>query len=135
MQCSHVPVGNASYSGVHGVRTLDPAGAPQSLAEDAVCAIYSMTKLMTSISAMQCVERGLIGLDDDVSTVLTSLITDVLEGFDDKGKPILRKAKNKVTLRWGDSAFCFGVCLWVCEGETEGGNLVCVLCFEVLKLI
>lgn len=95
------PADNASYTGVHGVRTVDPAGAPKYLAEDAVFCIYSMTKLMTSVAAMQCVERGLIGLDDDVSAVLTSWKgAEVLEGIGEDGKPILRKAKKKITLRY-----------------------------------
>jgi len=59
-----------------------------------------MTKLMTGISAMQAVERGLIGLDDDVSTVLHEWKdAQILEGFDEDGKPRLRTAKNKITLR------------------------------------
>jgi CubicO group peptidase (beta-lactamase class C family) len=61
----------------------------------------SMTKLMTSIAVMQTVERGLISLDDDVSNVLHEWKTpDILEGFDESGEPILRKAKNKITLRY-----------------------------------
>lgn len=60
-----------------------------------------MTKLMTTVAAMQCVERGLIGLDDDVSSVLHEWKdAEILEGFDESGKPILHKAKNKITLRY-----------------------------------
>jgi len=59
-----------------------------------------MTKLMTSIAAMQTVERGLIGLDDDVSTILHEWKdAQVLQGFSEDGKPQLRRAKNKLTLR------------------------------------
>jgi CubicO group peptidase (beta-lactamase class C family) len=59
-----------------------------------------MTKLMTTVAAMQCVERGLIGLDDDVSSVLHEWKdAEILDGFDESGKPKLRKAKNKITLR------------------------------------
>lgn len=59
---------------------------------------------MTSIAAMQCVERGLIGLDDDLSSVLTEFreIT-ILEGFEGEGeneKAIVKKAANKITLRY-----------------------------------
>ena len=61
----------------------------------------SCTKLMTSIAALQCVERGQIGLDDDVSRVLTELrdiqiITGFKEGTEE---PILKTAENKITLR------------------------------------
>jgi CubicO group peptidase (beta-lactamase class C family) len=64
-----------------------------------------MTKLMTTVSAMQCVERGLVGLDDDVAEKLLPEFKDieVLEDMEDDGqggeKPRLRKAKGKVTLR------------------------------------
>lgn len=56
---------------------------------------------MTSIAALQCVERGQIGLDDDVSRVLTELrdiqiITGFKEGTEE---PILKTAENKITLR------------------------------------
>jgi CubicO group peptidase (beta-lactamase class C family) len=82
------------------VTSLDP-NATKPLDLNGVFWIASMTKLMTTISAMQCVERGLIDLDDDVSDVLHELKgAEVLEGFDNEGKPKLRKAKNKITLRW-----------------------------------
>jgi CubicO group peptidase (beta-lactamase class C family) len=51
---------------------------------------------------MQCVERGLIKLDDDITTVLPEWKDAViLTGFDENndGKPILVKAKNPITLR------------------------------------
>jgi len=91
--------GKQNFSGAYGVISLDPQ-AKNPVVFDSVFWIASMTKLMTSISAMQCVERGLIGLDDDVSNVLHELKgAEILEGFDDENRPILRKAKNKITLR------------------------------------
>ena len=56
--------------------------------------IYSMTKLVTSIAAMQCVENGLIGLDSDLSGIMPEM-TDI---------PILSdgnliEPKNNITLR------------------------------------
>ena len=53
-----------------------------------------MTKLVTSIAAMQCVENGLIGLDDDLSSIMPEM-SDI---------PILSNGeliepKNKITLR------------------------------------
>lgn len=60
---------------------------------------------MTSIAVMQCVEKGLLALDDDVSNVLHEFKNiDILTGFDEGGEPILVKAKTKVTLRWERSA-------------------------------
>jgi CubicO group peptidase (beta-lactamase class C family) len=64
-----------------------------------------MTKLMTAISIMQLVERGLVGLDDDVGKIVPQLANkDVLVGFEDDvdgkpGKPILKKSIKAITLR------------------------------------
>ncbi|KAL5349573.1 hypothetical protein ACLOAV_005868 [Pseudogymnoascus australis] len=86
------------YSKASGSRTLGAHGT--NFALDGLCFIASMTKLITSIAAMQAVERGLIGLDDDVSNVLHEWKdAQVLDGFDKSGEPMLHKAKNKITLR------------------------------------
>ena len=45
----------------------------EALAVDSVMRIASCTKLLTCIAAMQCVERGLITLDEDVRPVLHEL--------------------------------------------------------------
>lgn len=68
---------------------------------DSTFIMASCTKLMTSIAALQCVERGQIGLDDDVSTVLVELKDiQILTGFDEAtGEPIFKAAENKITLR------------------------------------
>jgi CubicO group peptidase (beta-lactamase class C family) len=56
---------------------------------------------LTSIAALQLVERGLIKLDDDVSSILVEFEDkEILTGFDENEKPILKKAENKVTLRY-----------------------------------
>ncbi len=56
--------------------------------------IYSMTKLVTSIAAMQLVEKGLLKLDDDLSTILPEMssIPILSEGR-------LITPKNPITLR------------------------------------
>jgi CubicO group peptidase (beta-lactamase class C family) len=56
---------------------------------------------MTSIAALQCVEKGQFGLDDDVSSVLHELKDiQIITGFDEvSGEAIMKKAKNKITLR------------------------------------
>lgn len=72
---------------------------------DATFIMASCTKLMTSIAALQCVERGQIKLDDDVSTVLTELKDiQILTGFKKGTKePMFKLAKNKITLRYTSS--------------------------------
>ncbi|KAI0884640.1 beta-lactamase family protein [Annulohypoxylon maeteangense] len=68
--------------------------------EDSVLAIASMTKLMTSIAAVQLVERGLITLDEDVTPLLPSLAKlEILTGFADDGTAITHKRTKPITLR------------------------------------
>ena len=56
---------------------------------------------MISIAALQCIESGQIGLDDDVSEILSELKEpDILEGYEDGSeKPTLKRAREKITLR------------------------------------
>lgn len=56
---------------------------------------------MTSIAALQCVERGQFTLDEDVTRLLPELKDiDILKGFEHESeKPILVKATKKITLR------------------------------------
>lgn len=83
--------------------SLDPASelSTKPLTPDTTMWIASCTKLMTAIGSMQCVERGLLNLDEDVSSILPEWKNpQILVGFeDDSGKPILKDAKNKLTLR------------------------------------
>ena len=88
--------GNFQYTGVNGLKTpIEPMNL------DATFWLASCTKLLTTIAALQCVERGQIGLDDDVSSVLTKLKDiDIITGFQEgTNTPILKKTENKVTLR------------------------------------
>ena len=50
---------------------------------------------------MQCVERGKLALEDDVSTILPEVKRlDILTGFDEEsGKPTYTKPKKAITLR------------------------------------
>ena len=59
-----------------------------------------MTKLLTAVSVMQLVEKGKIGLDDDLGRLIPQLSKiEVLKGFDDDGKPIMEKKNKPITLR------------------------------------
>jgi len=91
--------GNTIYAGASGNTSVDPAKAtPTTL--DTIHWLASQTKLVAAIAAMQCVERGQIDLDDPVGTIVPELAElDVLEGFEDDGKPRLRKARTGITLR------------------------------------
>lgn len=62
--------------------------------------IASCTKLLTTIAALQCVEKGLLSLDADISNVLPEWeAPEILTGFDDAGEPQLKKATKHITLR------------------------------------
>jgi hypothetical protein len=55
---------------------------------------------------MQCVERGLVKLDDDITTWLPEWKEAViLKGFDgeNKDKPILKRAQNPILLKFTNS--------------------------------
>ncbi len=85
------------YEGAFGIRDLD--GGP-AMTLDTLFRIASMTKAVTSVAAMQLVERGLLTLDDPVPDIDPALnAAQVLEGFDPAGAPRLRPARRPITLR------------------------------------
>ena len=85
------------YQGAFGRRGL---GLDASMTLDTVFRIASMTKAVTGVAAMQCVERGKLALDQPAGEIMPELAEpQVLEGFDADGKPILRAARRKITLR------------------------------------
>ncbi len=87
----------ALYQGAFGRRSLAD-DTPMTL--DTVFWIASMTKAVTGVAAMQCVEHGKLALDQPAGEVIPELAEPkVLEGFDTDGKPLLRPARRKITLR------------------------------------
>ena len=85
------------YQGAFGVRAK---GTPAAMTFDTIFAIASMTKLLTSIAALQLVERGKLSLDEPAARVDPALdAPQVLDGFDAKGNPQLRQAPKPITLR------------------------------------
>jgi methyl acetate hydrolase len=89
--------GGIIYQGAFGRRSL-ASDAAMSL--DTVFRIASMTKAITATAAMQMVEQGKLALDQPAGEVLPELANPmVLEGFDATGQPVLRPAREKVTLR------------------------------------
>ena len=85
------------YQGAFGARAK---GTPAAMSLDTIFAIASMTKLLTSIAAMQLVERGKLTLDEPVARIDSTLdAPQVLDGFDAKGIPQLRAARKPITLR------------------------------------
>ncbi|KAG7143150.1 ML-236A carboxylate methylbutanoyltransferase mlcH like protein [Verticillium longisporum] len=67
---------------------------------DAVHLIASATKLVTTVAVMQCVEKGLLDLDADVSKILPEWENpQILTGFDENDVPFLRPSEKAITLR------------------------------------
>src|SRR5262249_43401187 len=85
------------YQGAFGVREH---GRDAAITPDTVGYIASMTKALTAAAAMQLVERGKLTLDGPAADITPELSrTQVLEGFDQAGKPRLRAPKRPITLR------------------------------------
>jgi CubicO group peptidase (beta-lactamase class C family) len=99
--------GDTIYQESFGSRTIDGGDL---LTPDSLTWIASATKLVASIAGMQVVEKGLIGLDDDVRPLLPGLAdAKVLLGWDcpddtesaaqPTGRPLFEDVQDKITLR------------------------------------
>jgi CubicO group peptidase (beta-lactamase class C family) len=85
------------FQGAFGCRAM---GKPEPMTLDSVFRIASMTKAITATAAMQLVESGRIGLEQPIGDLLPfTRDVQVLEGFDDAGKPRLRPPGRAVTVR------------------------------------
>lgn len=88
-----------SVAGVEQFRE-DLETAPRAT-EDSLYPLWSATKLFTTISVMQLVEQGRIGLDDDASKYVKELVgMKVLTGFTEDGdEPVYEEAKRSCTVQ------------------------------------
>ncbi|CAD0109582.1 unnamed protein product [Aureobasidium uvarum] len=85
----------SDYAKVFGSTCLGDNAKPLQL--NSILFLASMTKLLTSIAAMQIVEKGLISLDSDVGPYIPDLASQpILHGFDSNDKPILTQRKNTI---------------------------------------
>ncbi len=84
-------------SGAVGKRAL---GDAPPMTGDTVGWIASMTKLVTTVAALQMVEQGKLTLESSVQDILPELPPrQVLQGVDDQGQPILRPVQGAIQLR------------------------------------
>jgi CubicO group peptidase (beta-lactamase class C family) len=91
-------VGKELYSKLSGYDSISEDASP--LKEDAVLKIASATKLMTSVALLQCVDRGLIGLDEPLSHVLPELDDkEIVERKPDSNEISLQPSTIKITPR------------------------------------
>lgn len=72
----------------------------EAMTRDTVFSLASCTKLVTAVAALQCVERGLVALDEPVDALLPALADyQVLTGFGEDGAPQFRAPTRRITLR------------------------------------
>ena len=101
----HAPGFSAAVLTRDGAVLTATAGArgvdnPVPVTADTLFWIASCTKAITSIAALQLVERGLVDLDAPVGETLQGLASPrVLTGFDAAGAPMVRPAATPITLR------------------------------------
>jgi methyl acetate hydrolase len=85
------------YQGSFGRRDIR---GNSEMSPDTIFRIASMVKLLTSVAALQLVEKGKLTLDDPVAALEPTLgAMQVLAGFDSGGTPMLRPAQSALTLR------------------------------------
>lgn len=90
--------GKVLYKGVYGTTNLDDSDAP-ALTASMPTVIFSCTKLIACIAALQLVEQGKLSLSDPVEKWVPRIKEiQVIEKFDDDGKPVLRAPKTTMTV-------------------------------------
>ncbi|KAJ0162276.1 Acyltransferase LovD [Colletotrichum tanaceti] len=88
--------GDFKYSHIVG----DDLKRQKPLAPDDILTLASVTKLFTTIAALQLVEKGVLSLDEDVSRHVPALAKlPVLKGFTGAGTPVESPRKKPITLR------------------------------------
>ncbi|KAI1408331.1 beta-lactamase/transpeptidase-like protein [Hypoxylon sp. FL1857] len=92
--------GNILYSKSFGKASLKE-GTNRPFTDSTVASIASMTKLMTSIAVLQCVEDGTLNLDADIKPLLPEIGKyGIITGFDDaKNSAIFAENTTPITLR------------------------------------
>ncbi|KAI1091244.1 beta-lactamase/transpeptidase-like protein [Rostrohypoxylon terebratum] len=92
--------GNILYSKSFGKASLKE-GDDRPFTESTIASIASMSKLMTSIAVLQCVEDGVLDLDRDVKPLLPEIGKyGLIVGFDDvKNSAIFAHNPSPITLR------------------------------------
>jgi CubicO group peptidase (beta-lactamase class C family) len=66
---------------------------------DTVVRLASATKIVTTVAVMQCVDQGLIGLDDDVEEQVEELRgIRIIKGWEGD-EPVLEEKRGRITVR------------------------------------
>lgn len=93
-------LGDFTYRKCFGTTSLNP-NRSNPLDENKILAIASCSKLMTSVAAMQLVDRGKLDLDADVAAIIPEVKRyGIITALDDDSKePTFVPNQNPVTLR------------------------------------
>ncbi len=84
------------YAGQAGVTAL---GGSTAMTAQSVVALYSCTKAVTATAVMQLVESGAIALGAPARHYVPEIAdTQLLDGFNENGQPVLRAAASDVTV-------------------------------------
>lgn len=90
--------GNILYRGAFGTTDLGDPNAPP-YTPSTITMMWSCTKIVACVAALQLFEQGKLKLDDLVEKYVPAIQDiPVLEGFKEDGEPILRPAKKKPTI-------------------------------------
>lgn len=91
----------SGWGGASHVPALDaPLESAPPLAKDDIFMMASATKLVTTVAVLQLVERGVVGMGEDVRELLPELAAvKRLDGFDEKGEPILIENNLPITVK------------------------------------
>lgn len=91
--------GKTLFKGAYGVTNLTDETKAKPVTASTPVMMFSCTKLVTSICALQLIEQGKLKLDDLVETYVPEIkVLKVLDGFDTDGSPMLREQKTKATV-------------------------------------
>jgi methyl acetate hydrolase len=91
--------GKQLFKGAYGVTNLNDASTAEPVTSSTPFMIWSCTKIVTSVCALQLVEQGKLQLDDFVEKYVPEIANiKVIDGFNDDGSPKLREPKTKATI-------------------------------------
>lgn len=93
-----INIGHVLYADARGFRDFEKR---ELMTVDTAGFLASMTKVMASVAAMQVVDKGLIGLDDDVGQIVPELgDRKIITAFDAESMhATFQDPAGKITLR------------------------------------
>ncbi|KZV87451.1 beta-lactamase/transpeptidase-like protein [Exidia glandulosa HHB12029] len=78
---------------------LRAVGREHAMDMDTYFPLYSMTKIITTIAALQLVHRGLLSLDEPIDHIVPELAPGVIKRLDDSGTLVDIPPDRRITLR------------------------------------